>query len=106
MLPLLVGDLVPSDDPYWQLFLLLLKITDIVMAPKSTPAIAAYLRQLIEEHHTKFVHLYPDRSLTPKLHYLVHMPNWILRYVNKQCCIESYISNKLCHLLMNTAVAL
>lgn len=85
MLPLLVGDLVPCDNPYWQHYLLLLKITDIVMAPKCTPPIAAYLRQLIEEHHTQFRQLYPDRPLTPKQHYLVHIPSWIVRYVNGQC---------------------
>lgn len=67
MLPLLIGDLVPEDNAYWQLFLLLLKIVDIVMAPKCTNGIAAYLRQLIEEHHTTFQELYPDRHLTPKL---------------------------------------
>ena len=87
MLPLLIGDLVPSDNHYWQLFLLLLKITDIMMAPRCTSAIAAYLRQLIEEHHTLFRELYPDRPLTPKLHYLVHVPNWTVRYVCQQACI-------------------
>ena len=78
MLPLLIGDLVPEDNEYWQLFLLLLKITDFVLAPKCTTAIAAYLRQLIEEHHTTFRQLYPDRRLTPKMHYIVHIPQWMV----------------------------
>lgn len=81
MLPLLVGDLVPEDNPFWQNFLLMLTITDLVLAPKSTTAIAAHLRQLILEHHTAFKELYPDRPLTPKMHYMVHIPQWIVRYM-------------------------
>ena len=52
MLPLIIGDLVPEDNPFWKLFLLPLEILDLVMSPRSTPAIASYLRQLIQEHHT------------------------------------------------------
>lgn len=78
MLPLIIGDLVPEDNLYWQLFLLLLKIVDLVMAPRCTTAIAAYLRELIHEHHVTFKELYPDRPLTPKLHYMVHIPHWIV----------------------------
>ena len=33
------------------------------------PAIASYLWQLIQEHHTYFCELYPECSLTPKLQY-------------------------------------
>lgn len=79
-LPILIGDLVPEDNEHWKLFLLLLEIVDFVMAPKCTRAIACYLRQLIQEHHTRFVELYPDRPITPKLHYMIHIPEWILQY--------------------------
>ena len=79
MLPLLIGDLVPIDNPYWLLFLQMLSITDYVLAPRCTPAIAAHIRQLIEEHHCQFRILYPGRSMIPKMHYIVHIPNWIIR---------------------------
>ena len=69
MLPLLVGDLVPEDDPHWLNFLLLLSIIDI-MAPKATKALAAYLRELILQHHTAFKELYPELPITPKMHYI------------------------------------
>ena len=70
MLPLLVGDLVPEDDPHWLNFFLLLSIIDIIMAPKATKALAAYLRELILQHHTAFKELYPERPITPKMHYI------------------------------------
>ena len=63
MLPLLVGDLVPEDDPHWLNFFLLLSIIDIIMAPKATKALAAYLRELILQQ-------YPERPITPKMHYI------------------------------------
>ena len=78
MLPLLVGDLVPEDDPHWLNFLLLLSIIDIIMAPK-TRALAAYLRELILQHHTAFKELYPERPITPKMHYIIHIPHWMIR---------------------------
>ena len=78
MLPLLVGDLIPEDDPYWLNYVLLLSIVDIIMAPKTTKATAAYLRELILEHHTQFTELYPERPITPKLHYMIHIPQWIV----------------------------
>lgn len=81
MLPLLIGDLIPESDPHWLNYLLLLSIVDIIMAPKTTRATAAYLRDLIWEHHTAFKDLYPERPITPKLHYMVHIPEWMIKYV-------------------------
>ena len=79
MLPLLIGDMVSDDNPFWQLYLLLLKILGIIMAPKISRAIAAYLRELIAEHHSTFTQLYPHCHLTPKFHYMVHIPQSIIK---------------------------
>ena len=65
MLPLLIGDLVPEDNIYWRNFLLM-RITGLLMGPQVTSATAVYLRHLIEEHHTAFRQLYPNRPLPPK----------------------------------------
>lgn len=81
LLPMIVGDLITRDDPYWNNFHVLLTITDYVLAPKSTIGIARYLQELICKHHTQFKQLYPDRSITPKFHHMVHLPQWIVKYV-------------------------
>ena len=39
------------------------------MAPEESENEVAFLDMLIREHHTNFVHLYPEESVTPKLHY-------------------------------------
>ena len=74
ILPVLVGNDVPEDDEHWHNFLLLLQITDYLLAPKVTVDEVAYMELLIQQHHEAFVHLYPSASIIPKMHYMVHMP--------------------------------
>ena len=79
LFPLIVGDLVPDGNHHWKNFLLLLTIVDYICANECTLGIAGYLRDLIKEHHVGFQELYPQRSFTPKFHYMVHMPQWIVK---------------------------
>ncbi len=66
----LVGDLVPEGCEVWDLYILLLNLPDQI----------SYLRILIEEHHLKFRKLYPDKTMIPKMHYMLHYPRQILFY--------------------------
>lgn len=85
-IPLLVGDLVQEDDENWDNFLNLLKIVEYVFARVTTLDKTTYLELLIEEFLTDFTQLYPHRPLTPKMHYLIHIPTWIRRYVLLYTC--------------------
>ena len=78
LLPYMIGSDVPVDDEHWDNFLLLLQIADLLMAPKITEDEVAFLQTLIEEHHSNFVNLYPSSPVTPKMHFLIHMPRLIL----------------------------
>lgn len=80
ILPIIVGDKIPSDDLNYQCFLVLLQIFKICIAPAVTDRTIPYLRVLIEEHHTLFRQVYPNQSFIPKLHYMVHYPMQILRH--------------------------
>jgi hypothetical protein len=80
-LPLLIGDLVPYDDPHWGNYIMLLDIVDEVFAPVTTPDRADYVAMLVEDFLECFKELYPSRPLTPKMHYMVHMPSWMKRYM-------------------------
>lgn len=75
------GDKVPESDKNWNNFVLLLSIMDYLMAPLISPNVIGYLRSLIEDHHVGFTELYPSSPITPKFHYMVHYPDWILRYI-------------------------
>lgn len=81
MLPLMIGDTIDKGDPKWDNFLLLLSITDYVMAPVVSNDWVAYLRMIIDEHHRNFKSLYPTVRLTPKMHYMVHFPTVMSKYV-------------------------
>ena len=78
-LPMIVKAKVPENDEKWQLYLKMLDITDIVFSPITSANQAAYLAQLIEEHHKEFKALYPNCSIIPKMHYIVHYPSVMIR---------------------------
>ena len=77
-LPLVSGDLVCPNDQHWYLILLLLQMVNIVFSPLLSKGIANFLKQLIAEHRRLFKHLYPNKRLIPKHHFMVHYPTCIL----------------------------
>ena len=77
LLPLMIGDHVPEDDNRWELFKMFLLIIDYVFAPNTDKDIMEYLCKLIRDHHLKFCELYPECSIIPKQHYMVHIPDWM-----------------------------
>ena len=79
LLPIIIGDKIPLADPRWSCFLTLLSVTDYLLAPVITQDAVSYLRSLIEDHHMEFIALYPHCPVTPKLHYIIHYPEWINR---------------------------
>ena len=81
ILPLILGECVPQNDPYWENYLLMLTITDYLFAPVTSHDIATYVKHLIQEHHEAFCVLYPHASFIPKLHIMIHLPEWMQRYV-------------------------
>lgn len=69
--PFLIGDLIPPDEPYWRLLLLLRKITSRVLRKKIVKGENKILRDLVEEHHTLYVEELGE-TLTQKLHGMLH----------------------------------
>lgn len=78
--PFLVGDLISETDRHWTCFLILLKICEVCAAWSISSDTAAYLRVIIEEHHTLFKTLYPDNPIIPKMHYMVHYPSQMMQF--------------------------
>jgi len=52
----------------------MMEIVDILFSPNVTEDHATYAAVLINDHHTDFCKLYPDHSVLPKEHFMVHMP--------------------------------
>lgn len=85
--PFLVSDLIPENDKYLSLILILNRINEIVFAPKLRHSILPYLSELIEEHNCLFRELFPAISPINKHHHLTHYPQCIsfsgpLRWLN------------------------
>ena len=79
-LPFLIGDLIDENDDYWENYLKLLRIMELIFAPVISDDKMDYLQVLIQDYMTNFVQLYPQRPLVPKMHYLIHMPTWMKWY--------------------------
>lgn len=80
ILPLMIGDKIPEEDDYWANFLRMMEIVDRLFCPNLVEDDAAYLQALISDHHHEFCHLYPDESVIPKMHFMVHMPRLMIQY--------------------------
>ena len=76
-LPFLIGDKIIEGDKRWENFLQLLSIVDYSFSPVLT----RYLGMMIEDFLTDFKELY-NRRIIPKMHYMVHFPSWIKKWVN------------------------
>lgn len=72
-----VGDLVPRGNKYWQLYILLRQIMDIICAPYVHRKEIDLLRVLIKEYLTMRMELFADVGLKNKHHHLVHYPRLI-----------------------------
>ncbi len=76
-LPLLIGHYIPVGD---ECFCLLLEILDICTDHVCTLNAVGYLKTLIEEHHSLFQSAYPHASIIPKMHFLIHYPEQIVKF--------------------------
>lgn len=70
-LPLIIGDLIPINNPVWKFFINLLKIVDILNLSDFNDDLLEKLDSLIRLHNETFVLLF-EKPLKPKFHFLVH----------------------------------
>ena len=63
----------------WLCIRMLWNIVQICTSRKISADDVAYLRVLIEDHHKLFAKIYPEASIIPKMHYLIHVPDDMLR---------------------------
>ena len=78
-LPLMIGEKIPYDDDEWECYLMLLDIMQICMSRIVSVDLVQYLKILIEMYLKLFQKCYPNASIIPKQHYLIHLPSQILK---------------------------
>ena len=94
ILPLIIGHKIPDEDIHWDCFLLLLQIIQLCTAKVSSLSSALFLASLVDQHHQTFVDCYPGVNVLPKMHYMVHLCEQILRY-SKQAFVACYMFYRL-----------
>lgn len=67
------------------------------MASCVSPTSISYLAILIELHHKSYHTCYPVETITPKIHYVVHFPELIRRYVHYTVILYVYLKTDLAH---------
>lgn len=72
LLPLMIADLIPEGNAFWQFFLDLRVIGDMLFAQKWTRGLAERYKEKLADHLLRFTQLFPDFRLKPKHHYLTH----------------------------------
>lgn len=82
LLPILVSRWIkdPIKSEVWQLCLKLREITEFICAPKIHLSEVGYVNVLLEEYVHLRKTLFPDHTLKPKHHYLLHYPDLILQF--------------------------
>jgi len=115
-LAFVVGDLVPSGNKYWELYILCRKMTEIIFSHAVTLSQIAYLDVLIADHHTLLLHL-AFHDFTPKCHFVTHYPRlmtvygplrhlWCMRFESYHQYLKGIAQNtgnfkNICHTLAN-----
>lgn len=72
LLPAMIGSKIPQGDIKWGVFLLLLDIHDLVFCPTMSEADTFVLDDLVEDFLSRFCSEFPDQSVKPKMHFMVH----------------------------------
>lgn len=80
LLPFLIGSKIPSDEPVWDVLMVLKEIVELVVSPMHTRESLGYLDSKISEHRHKFLNCFPNERLLPKHHFLEHYPELLEAY--------------------------
>jgi hypothetical protein len=79
LLPLMIGSLIPENNKYWENYIRLLLINNLIMSRNVSIKIINFLPYLISEYLEKYLTLY-DTHLIPKQHTLTHYPEQLYRF--------------------------
>lgn len=79
MLPLIIGNKVSINCPYWNNYTLLLEACSLIFSPFINMDMVEFLRLCIEEYLDSFQTLY-GKPLIPKQHFMIHYPQLIVKF--------------------------
>jgi hypothetical protein len=89
-LPVIFSNTIPHDDPKLENIILMSKIVNYCLAYKIQKDEITTLSSMITLHNIRFMNLYPLVKLTPKLHFMHHLPQNIQQFglLRHQWCMR------------------
>ena len=79
----IIGDCIPESDEYWDLYLHLKSVGEIINLRYFNKDFIDFLKTLITEHHELYVELFGEK-LKPKFHFLLHYPRITIHNIKYQ----------------------
>ena len=80
VLPIVLKKFVTTDSRHWECLSSLLEIMGIVFSTRISLETIVYLKSAIKNHLISFKNVFPASPLIPKQHFLVHIPDQILKF--------------------------
>ena len=89
-LPFILNGFINYENPFYCLLLQIVSIVQICFSPVTSVLTIDKLRNDIETHLHAFKELFPEVNVTPKMHYMLHVPNQMLQLgtLTRHCCIR------------------
>ena len=81
LIPFILGPYVDEDDDHWECFRLFWAMCDLLCTYEVHQDDPQHLGWIIQTYLEIYTMLYPDDNVTPKMHYLVHLPGQMAEYV-------------------------
>lgn len=80
LLPQYFAESIPEGNRHWEVYLAYRHVVDIILAGRIPKDCVPYLQAKVEDFLELYTTQYPNAVVTPKLHYLLHYPKYLLKY--------------------------
>lgn len=89
-LPFCIKGYVSSENQFYQLLLQIISIVQMCFSPVTSKETINEIQNSIETHLVLFKELFPQINITPKMHYMLHIPTQMaaLGPLIRHCCIR------------------
>lgn len=102
LLPLMIGDKIPPNNPSWNILLDLSDVVELIFAHEFSSADILYMQERIETFHSDYHALFPETKMKPKGHNTLHYGTlikmfgplchlWTLRFESKHSYFKELI---------------
>lgn len=86
LLPIILGDIIPAGNLFFELILLLAAVVELICAPVQDGSTVALMKSKITDLLHLIRELFPNFRMKPKCHFLIHYPDLTMKYGSLSKC--------------------